>query len=202
MNILEKVKSLREQMYAAVEADDIDKIMEISKEWDSLDNGVTSEQLIFEASLVKNTNEEILKKKAYKLSYEEVKKFKELVRKENTYEDFLFGWYFKWDKTSKTYDEVNDEIWDKIEAIKEERMKLRKSLKGGEVENVEETEKRIAELVYESSKWKIYSEYLGEYFLEKRKKEIEKVHNEKIRKDEELTKRIQNENLNQGLFKK
>ena len=117
MNILEKVKSLREQMYAAVEADDIDKVMEISKEWDSLDNGVTSEQLIFEASLVKNTNEEILKKKAYKLSYEEVKKFKELVRKENTYEDFLFGWYFKWDKTSKTYDEVNDEIWDKIDVF-------------------------------------------------------------------------------------
>ena len=136
------------------------------------------------------------------MNYEELKKFKELVRKENTYEDFLFGWYFKWDKTSKTYDEVNDEIWDKIEAIKEERMKLRKSLKNGEVENVEETEKRIAELVYESSKWKIYSEYLGEYFLEKRKKEIEKAHNEKIRKEEELAKRIQSENLNQGLFKK
>jgi len=202
MEILEKVKTLREQMYKAAKENDIDKIYDISKEWDILDNGVTSEMLIFEALAVANAEAKDLKKRAHKLEYNELREFKKIVRKENTYEDFLFGWVFKWDKTSKTFDEVNDEIWDRVDDIKKERIEIRKLLKNEKVENKEELEERLRELVYDRYKWRLYSEYLADFFYGKEKERIERTAEELDKKEKELAKRIENENLNQGLFKK
>ena len=52
MDILKETKELRDKMYQAVKENDLDTIVDVSKKWDALDNGVSSKALIFEAKVV------------------------------------------------------------------------------------------------------------------------------------------------------